>query len=73
TFPRASKYGNVVVQHLGKTFPAAFLIICHFLIVTILIMVLTNSFVVVATNSQGEEDQLLVAVNTPSLVKSDSL
>ncbi|KAG0129559.1 cation channel family transporter [Tuber indicum] len=57
---------------LGKALLSAFLIICHFLIVTILITVLTNSFAAVAANSQ-EEHQFLVAVNTLSLVKSDSL
>ncbi|KAH0613298.1 uncharacterized protein H6S33_009678 [Morchella sextelata] len=57
---------------LGRILLTAFLIICHFLIVTILITVLTNSFAAVAANSQ-EEHQFLVAVNTLSLVKSDSL
>ena len=50
--PRASRYANVLVQLLGKALLSAFLIICHFLIVTILITVLTNSFAAVAANSQ---------------------
>ena len=66
----------------------AFLIICHFLIVTILITVLTNSFAQVAANSvEGRvlhllsrsnsdtriEHQFLVAVNTISLVKNEAI
>lgn len=57
---------------LGKFLLTAFLIICHFLIVTILITVLTNSFAAVAANSV-EEHQFLVAVNTISLVKNESI
>ncbi|KAI5805018.1 cation channel family transporter [Geopyxis carbonaria] len=57
---------------LGKLLLTVFLIICHFLIVTILITVLTNSFAAVAANAQ-EEHQFLVAVNTISLVKNEAL
>ncbi|PVI03203.1 hypothetical protein DM02DRAFT_521310 [Periconia macrospinosa] len=57
---------------LGKTILALFLFICHFLIVTILITVLTNSFMAVVQNS-NEEHQFLFAVNTISMVKSDAL
>jgi hypothetical protein len=57
---------------LGKFLLTAFLIICHFLIVTILITVLTNSFAAVAANSV-EEHQFLVAVNTISLVKNEAI
>ncbi|KAF2671919.1 hypothetical protein BT63DRAFT_183694 [Microthyrium microscopicum] len=57
---------------LGKTILAIFLIICHFLIVTILITVLTNSFLAVVQNA-NEEHQFLFAVNTISMVKSDAL
>ncbi|KAI5848306.1 putative integral membrane channel protein [Tricharina praecox] len=57
---------------LGKFLLVAFLIICHFLIVTILITVLTNSFAQVAANSV-EEHQFLVAVNTITLVKNEAI
>jgi hypothetical protein len=46
--------------------------ICHFLIVTILITVLTNSFMAIVKNAE-EEHQFLFAVNTISMVKSDAL
>lgn len=57
---------------LGKAVLTLFLIICHFLIVTILITVLTNSFMAVVQNA-NEEHQFLFAVNTISMVKSDAL
>lgn len=57
---------------LGKAIMTIFLIICHFLIVTILITVLTNSFMAVVQNA-NEEHQFLFAVNTISMVKSDML
>jgi hypothetical protein len=57
---------------LGKTLLGIFLIICHFLIVTILITVLTNSFMAVVQNA-NDEHQFLFAVNTISMVKSDAL
>jgi hypothetical protein len=57
---------------LGKTLLALFLFICHFLIVTILVTVLTNSFMAVVKNAD-EEHQFLFAVNTISMVKSDAL
>ncbi|KAI4669259.1 uncharacterized protein J4E79_001302 [Alternaria viburni] len=60
------------VNFLGKTMLALFLFICHFLIVTILITVLTNSFMAVVKNAD-EEHQFLFAVNTISMVKSDAL
>ena len=50
--PRASRCADVLVQLLGKVLLSALLIICHFLIVTILITVLTNSFAAVAANPQ---------------------
>ncbi|KAI1151850.1 hypothetical protein F4825DRAFT_451041 [Nemania diffusa] len=49
-----------------------FLIICHFLVATILITVLTNSFTAIASNAK-EEHQFLFAINTISMVKNDSL
>ncbi|KAI0428535.1 hypothetical protein F5Y09DRAFT_284668 [Xylaria sp. FL1042] len=49
-----------------------FLVICHFLIVTILITVLTNSFTAIASNAK-EEHQFLFAINTISMVKNDAL
>ncbi|KAF2165919.1 hypothetical protein M409DRAFT_66873 [Zasmidium cellare ATCC 36951] len=57
---------------LGKGIMAVFLTICHFLIVTILITVLTNSFMAIVKNAE-EEHQFLFAVNTISMVKSDAL
>lgn len=57
---------------LGKTVLTLFLFICHFLIVTILITVLTNSFMAIVQNA-NEEHQFVFAVNTISMVKSDAL
>jgi hypothetical protein len=57
---------------LGKVTLASFLLISHFLIVTILITVLTNSFMAIVQNS-NEEHLFLFAVNTISNVKSDAL
>ncbi|KAI0516741.1 hypothetical protein F5B22DRAFT_646479 [Xylaria bambusicola] len=49
-----------------------FLVIAHFLIATILITVLTNSFTAIASNAK-EEHQFLFAINTISMVKNDAL
>ncbi|RYP18723.1 hypothetical protein DL765_003745 [Monosporascus sp. GIB2] len=57
---------------LGRTLLIIFLIICHFLVVTILITVLTNSFMAIASNAR-EEHQFLFAINTISMVKNDAL
>jgi hypothetical protein len=57
---------------LGKGILTLFLFICHFLIVTILITVLTNSFMAIVQNAD-EEHQFVFAVNTISMVKSDAL
>ena len=57
---------------LGRIIMTLFLFICHFLVVTILITVLTNSFMAVVQNA-NEEHQFLFAVNTLSMVKSDAL
>jgi hypothetical protein len=57
---------------LGKATLASFLLISHFLIVTILITVLTNSFMAIVQNA-NEEHLFLFAVNTISNVKSDAL
>ena len=57
---------------LGKTILTLFLFICHFLIVTILITVLTNSFMATVTNA-NEEHQFVFAVNAIAMVKSDAL
>lgn len=56
---------------LGKAIMALFLIICHFLVVTILITVLTNSFMAIVQNA-NDEHQFLFAINTISMVKSES-
>ncbi|RJE20724.1 Integral membrane channel protein [Aspergillus sclerotialis] len=57
---------------LGKTILTLFLFICHFVVVTILITVLTNSFMGIVQNA-NQEHQFLFAVNTISMVKSDML
>lgn len=57
---------------LGKGILTLFLFICHFLIMTILITVLTNSFMAVVQNA-NEEHQFVFAVNAISMVKSDAL
>ncbi|PHH88236.1 hypothetical protein CDD83_7799 [Cordyceps sp. RAO-2017] len=57
---------------LARVLMMMFLIICHFLIVTILITVLTNSFMTIASNAT-EEHQFLFAINTISMVKNDAL
>ncbi|KAL7917982.1 hypothetical protein ACQKWADRAFT_265151 [Trichoderma austrokoningii] len=57
---------------LARALLCFFLIICHFLIVTILITVLTNSFMAIASNA-NEEHQFLFAINTISMVKNDAL
>ncbi len=57
---------------LGRGILTLFLFICHFLIVTILITVLTNSFMAVVRNA-NEEHQFVFAVNAISMVKSDAL
>lgn len=57
---------------LGKSILTVFLFICHFVVVTILITVLTNSFMRIVQNA-NQEHQFLFAVNTISMVKSDAL
>ncbi|KAI4233548.1 MAG: hypothetical protein LQ349_004342 [Xanthoria aureola] len=57
---------------VGKMILTLFLFICHFLVVTILITVLTNSFMAVVQNA-NEEHQFVFAVNAISMVKSDAL
>ena len=57
---------------LGRAILVLFLFICHFLVVTILITVLTNSFLAIASNAE-QEHQFVFAVNTISMVKNDAL
>ncbi|ORY65374.1 uncharacterized protein BCR38DRAFT_341252 [Pseudomassariella vexata] len=57
---------------LGKLLLVFFLIMCHFVVVTILITVLTNSFMAIASNAT-QEHQFLFAINTISMVKNDAL
>ncbi|KAK3943845.1 hypothetical protein QBC46DRAFT_253252 [Diplogelasinospora grovesii] len=57
---------------LGRALMGLFLVICHFVVVTILITVLTNSFMSIASNAK-QEHQFLFAINTISMVKNDSL
>lgn len=54
---------------LGKALLVIFLTICHFVVITILITVLTNSFMKVVQNA-NEEHQYLYAVNTLSMVSA---
>ncbi|KYK59458.1 uncharacterized protein DCS_00588 [Drechmeria coniospora] len=57
---------------LARILMMMFLIICHFLVVTILITVLTNSFTAIASNAT-EEHQFVFAINTIAMVKNDAL
>lgn len=57
---------------LDRTLMVLFLIICHFVVVTVLITVLTNSFMSIASNAR-EEHQFLFAINTIAMVKDQSL
>ncbi|KAI5866644.1 hypothetical protein GGS23DRAFT_602923 [Durotheca rogersii] len=57
---------------LGRALLVIFLVMCHFLVVTMLITVLTNSFMAIASNA-NEEHQFLFAINTISMVKNDAL
>lgn len=57
---------------LGRAILTLFLFITHFLVITILVTVLTNSFMAVVRNA-NDEHQFLFAVNTISMVKSDAL
>lgn len=57
---------------LARILMMVFLIICHYLVVTILITVLTNSFMTIASNAT-EEHQFVFAINTISMVKNDAL
>ncbi|KAE8147982.1 hypothetical protein BDV25DRAFT_159190 [Aspergillus avenaceus] len=57
---------------LGRVILTVFLFICHFVVVTILVTVLTNSFMAIVQNA-NQEHQFLFAVNTISMVKSDAL
>ncbi|KAL2153200.1 hypothetical protein VTH82DRAFT_4355 [Thermothelomyces myriococcoides] len=56
----------------GKAFLAFFLIISHFMIMTLLIVVLANSFMSVASKA-AEEYQFAFAINTISMAKNDAL
>ncbi len=57
---------------LGRGILTLFLFITHFLVITILVSVLNNSFTAIVRNAD-EEHQFLFAVNTISMVKSDAL
>jgi hypothetical protein len=57
---------------IGRIILTLFLFICHFVVVTILITVLTNSFMAIVKNA-NEEHQFVFAINTISMVKSDAL
>lgn len=57
---------------LGRAILMLFLFISHFLTVTILVSVLSNSFMAIVSNANAEH-QFVFAVNTISMVKNDSL
>ncbi|KAK4236989.1 hypothetical protein C8A03DRAFT_35102 [Achaetomium macrosporum] len=57
---------------MGKTLMSLFLVISHFLILTMLITVLTNSFMSIASRA-SQEYQFAFAINTMSMAKSDAL
>lgn len=57
---------------LGRALLVLFLFTCHFLVVTILVTVLTNSFMAIVSNAD-QEHQFVFAVNTISMVKNDAL
>ncbi|KAI1462073.1 hypothetical protein F4805DRAFT_192976 [Annulohypoxylon moriforme] len=59
-------------SYLGRAILGFFLFITHYVVVTILITVLTNSFMRIASNA-NEEHQFLFAINTISMVKNDAL
>ena len=59
-------------NYMGRILLVLFLIICHFLVVTILITVLTNSFMAIASNAT-EEHQFLFAINTIAMVKDNAM
>jgi hypothetical protein len=59
-------------NYLGRAILVLFLFISHFLTVTILVSVLSNSFMAIVSNANAEH-QFLFAVNTISMVKNDSL
>ena len=56
---------------IGKVMLLFYLFVTHFLIMTILIAVLSNSFSAVTSNAH-EEHQYLFAVNTITMIKSES-
>jgi hypothetical protein len=57
---------------LGKAMLGCFLVLAHFIIVTILVTVMTNSFMAIVQNAEHEH-LYLFAVNTISMVKSEAL
>lgn len=57
---------------LGRIVLTLFLFVCHFVVVTILVTVMTNSFMEIVRNA-NEEHQYLFAINVISSVKSDAL
>ncbi|KAL2175707.1 uncharacterized protein P884DRAFT_46421 [Thermothelomyces heterothallicus CBS 202.75] len=56
---------------MGKVFLVFFLVISHFMIMTLLIVVLANSFMSVASKA-AEEYQFAFAINTISMAKNDA-
>ncbi|KAI1335463.1 hypothetical protein F5Y15DRAFT_250248 [Xylariaceae sp. FL0016] len=59
-------------NYMGRLLLVIFMVISHFIVITILITVMTNSFMKIATNAR-EEHQFLFAINTFSMVKNDAL
>lgn len=57
---------------LGKTLLVTFIFLAHFIIVTIFVTILSNSFADISKNAR-QEHLYLFAVNTVTMVKSDTL
>ncbi|KAL2133091.1 hypothetical protein VTI74DRAFT_2959 [Chaetomium olivicolor] len=57
---------------MGKALMGLFLVICHFIILSLLITVLGNSFMSIASRT-SQEYHFTFAINTISMVKSDGL
>ncbi|KAL2142756.1 hypothetical protein VTI28DRAFT_773 [Corynascus sepedonium] len=57
---------------MGKTLLVLFLVISHFVIITLLVVVLANSFMSIASRA-AEEYQFAFAINAISMAKNDAL
>ncbi|KAL2259207.1 hypothetical protein VTK26DRAFT_7191 [Humicola hyalothermophila] len=57
---------------IGKTLTGLFLVVCHFVVITLLVTVLTNSFMSIASRT-SQEYQFCFAINTISMIKNDTV